>query len=109
MVSDGLHDRPQAAVSDAKALAGHASDVRFARCRSVERDIANDDVLLRHERGPLGGIDDDLTSREALSNVVVGVSLQDQCHSTRDEGPEALASRSFEVKLNRAIGKPIKP
>ena len=39
------HDR-RAAVADAETLAGHAADVALAAGRAVERDVADDDVVL---------------------------------------------------------------
>ena len=39
-----------AAVAHAEALAGHAADVGLAARRAVERDVADDDVLLGRER-----------------------------------------------------------
>ena len=46
VIADALdHDR-RAAVAHAEALARHAADVAFAARRAVERDVADDDVLL---------------------------------------------------------------
>ena len=53
VVADRLHDRVDAAVADAEALAGHAADVRLAAGRAVEGDVADDDVLLGDERRAL--------------------------------------------------------
>ena len=50
VIADRLDDRVDAAVADAEALAGHAADVGLAAGRAVEGDVADDDVLLRHER-----------------------------------------------------------
>ena len=50
VVADAFDDRVRAAVADGEALAGDAADVRLAAGRAVERDVADDDVLLGDER-----------------------------------------------------------
>src|SRR5439155_5257677 len=42
-------DRQRPAVSDGKAFAGDAAEVGFAASGAVERDIADEDVVLGHE------------------------------------------------------------
>ena len=49
MVADTLDDRVHATVADGEALAGHPAHVGLAARRAVERDVADDDVLLGHE------------------------------------------------------------
>ena len=50
VIADGFDDRMHAAVAHAEALARHAADVRLAAGRAIQRDVADDDVLLRLER-----------------------------------------------------------
>ena len=50
VIAHRLDDRIGAAVAHAEALARHAADVGLAARRAVEGDVADDDVLLRHER-----------------------------------------------------------
>ncbi len=45
MITDGFNDRIHAAVAYCKAFAGHAVDVGLTGCRTVERDVADDDVF----------------------------------------------------------------
>src|SRR5205807_7829393 len=54
VVPDPLDDRPGAAVADGEALARETADVGLAARRAVERDVADDDVVLRHERRGTG-------------------------------------------------------
>ena len=49
VVAHALDDGVDAAVAHAEALAGHAADVGLAAGRAVERDVADDDVLLGDE------------------------------------------------------------
>ena len=58
VVAHALDDGAGAAVADAEALAGHAADVRLAAGRAVERDVADEDVLLGDERRLARRIDD---------------------------------------------------
>ena len=46
VIADAFDDDRRAAVADAEALAGDAADVALAARRAVERDVADDDVLL---------------------------------------------------------------
>src|SRR3954451_22952430 len=53
VVADRLDDGGRARVAHAEALAGHPAEERLAARRAVERDVADDDVLLRGEGGRL--------------------------------------------------------
>ena len=54
VVADALDDRGRAGVAHAEPLADDAAEVRLARRRAVERDVAGDDVVLGDERAPRG-------------------------------------------------------
>ena len=49
VVADAFDHRPGAAVADAEPLGRPAAEERLAAGRAVQRDVADDDVLLRHE------------------------------------------------------------
>src|SRR6266403_5948661 len=97
MVAHRLDDRIRAAVAHGKALARHAADVRLTARRAVKADVADDDVLLRNERGPGRREYDDLAARESLAEVIVGVAFECKRHATRHERAEALAGGSPEM------------
>ncbi len=105
VVTDALDDRGRAGVADAEPLADDASDQGFATRRSVQRDVARDDVLLGHERRPLVGEQHQPSAREALAEVVVRVAFEPQRDAARNEGAEALACRADEVDGDRAVGQ----
>src|SRR5262249_7617369 len=90
VIADRLDDRLDAAVAHAKPFAGHAADVRLAARYAVKRDVAGDDVLLRHKRGTLRGIKDDLSAAQSLAEVIIGVALELQRHAARHERAQAL-------------------
>src|SRR6185312_16466328 len=91
VIAHPFDDGAGAAVADTEPLAGDAADEGLTAGGAVERDVADDDVLLGDERSLLGRIDDEPPAREPLAEVVVGVPLQRQRHAARDEGAEALA------------------
>src|SRR3990170_4771408 len=80
-----------AAVAARDAPPRHSAGEQAAAGGAVERDVADEDVLLRHERGPPGRIDDYLAAGEPLGDVIIGVALQPEGDAGRQEGAEALA------------------
>src|SRR4029078_8522637 len=86
VVADALHHRRRARVAHREALAGDAAEEDLAADRSVEHRVADDDVLLRHDRALPRRIDDDPPAREAFADVVVGLPLELQSHAARQEG-----------------------
>ncbi len=94
VVAGALDDGQRAAVADAEPLAGAAAEEGPAAGRAVERDVADEDVVLGDERRDLGREDDDLAAGEPLADVVVGVALERQRDPPRHEGAEALAGRA---------------
>ena len=63
MIPDGFHHGLSAAVSHGEALTRHASDIRLASRRTVERHVADNDVLLRNKGGAHGRKDDEFAAR----------------------------------------------
>src|SRR5262249_50920916 len=105
VVADTLDDRVDPAVAHAEPLAGHAAHAGLATRRAVEGDVADDDVLLGDERALLRREDDERAAREPLAPVVVGVALEGEADTARDESAEALPGRAGEVNLDRVVGE----
>ena len=74
--------------------------------RAVQRDVADDDVLLGDERRAPRRIHDDLAARQSLADVVVRVALERQRDAARHERAEALAGRAGELQLDRVVRQP---
>src|SRR5207249_8336802 len=106
VVAHALDDRVHAAVAYAEPLAGDAPHVRFAAGGAVERDVADHDVLFRHEGRRAGRIDDELAAREPLAPVVVGVALEREADAPRHERAERLARGAGEVDADRVVSQP---
>ena len=60
MVTDAFDHGVDARVAHAKAFASDAVDVSLAGGGAVERDVADEDVILGFEGRALGRIDDNL-------------------------------------------------
>ena len=60
-------------------------------------------VLLGDELGTAIGPDHDSPTRQSFGDVVVGVALESQGDAGRDERAEALAGRSTELDVDRAV------
>ena len=83
VVAHALDDRGHAGVADAEPLPHPAADEHLARRRAVPDDVAGDDLLVRREgRGPVRA-DHQPPAGQPLADVVVGVALEPQRHSTR--------------------------
>src|SRR3989304_1074176 len=105
VVAAALDDGDGAAVSHREALTRHAAREQAAAGGAVERDVADEDVLLRHEGRAPRRVDDDLAAGEPLGDVVVGVTLQPEGHAGRQEGSEALAGGAAEADRYRVGGE----
>ena len=103
VVADALHDRQRAAVADRKTLAGDASHVGLAAGRAIQAHVADDDVLVRRERGLPRREHDELAARQPLAPVVVRIPLEAERDAARHERAEALARRAGEVHANRVV------
>src|SRR5439155_12134142 len=107
VVADALHHRRGARVAHAEPLADDATEVGLATGRPVHRNVAGDDVVFGGEARLAVGEAYDPSAREALGRVVVGVALEAQRDTAREERAEALAGRAAQVHVDRAVGKPL--
>src|SRR5262249_56158395 len=95
-----------AAVAHAEALAGDAADVGLTAGRSIERDVADDDVVLGHEGARARREHGELAAPEPLTPVVVGVAIQREGDAARHERAEALPGRAREVDAEHGARRP---
>src|SRR5439155_12385757 len=107
VVADALDHRGDAAVAHAEPLAGLAAEEDLAARRAVERDVADDDVLLRREGRLARRVDDDAPAREALAEVVVVVALDLDGDAGGEPGAEALARGARELDADRLRRQPL--
>ena len=103
MIAHPLYDRFRPAVPYAESLARNAPDERLPARRAVQRDVADDGVLLRGEGRAFGRHDRHLAAGESLAEVVVGVAFQTHRDARREEGPEALPPGAGQVDTDRVL------
>ena len=97
-------NRGGAGVANSEPLARHAVEESLAGSRAVKHDVADQDVLFRHEVGPLRrDRRSDSSAGESLADVIVGVAFERQRHALRQKRAEALAGRAVEVELDRVF------
>ena len=109
VIADALDHRVHAGVAHAEPLAREAADVRLAGGRAVERDVADDDVLLRHEGRVARRIDDDLAAREPLADVVVRVALEHERHARGTNAPKLWPAEPLKWSWIVSSGRPAAP
>jgi len=105
VVSDTFDNSVGSGVSDGESLGSDTPEVCLSRGCTVQADVADDDVLLRLESGHLGRVDDETASRETLSDVVVGVTLELDGDTRSHECTERLSSRTPHVDVDRVLGQ----
>ena len=99
VVADTLDHRGRARVAHREALAGDAAEERAPGGRAVEHGVADDHALLGAVRGAVGRPNGDHASRQALADVVVGVTDERQLDPGREPGAERLAGGTVELEL----------
>jgi hypothetical protein len=109
VIAHSFHDRHGPGVADAKTFAGLALDKRLSLGRAVEGHIPDYNVLLRNESGAWRRAYNDFSARESLADMIIGITLQGEGDSLREEGPEALPCRSDEPEPYRIVGSPLAP
>src|SRR5207253_11375078 len=95
VVADAFDDGDRAAVAHGKSLAGDAAEESLTAGRAVERDVADQDVLLGLERGLARRPNRHQGAGQALARVVVRVTFKIECHAGSRPRAEALAGRSL--------------
>jgi len=107
MVAHALHHRIGATVAHAEALAANPAEVRLARGCSIKRDVADDDVFFRHEGCRFRREHHDLSTRQTLADVIVGIALERQGDPARNEGTKALSGGAIEMDLDGVVRQTI--
>ena len=87
-------------------LAGHAAEVTLAPYGAVQHGIADDDVVFSLlDLAFRWRIDDQLSARQALADVVVGFTRQLNGHTMRKPGTEGLAGGAPGFDLDGVLGQ----
>ena len=94
---------PGATVADTESFGSASAEEGLAARGTVEHDVADQDVLFRHERAFRGRIDDDASAGESLADIVVGVPTQFQRDAVGQKRPETLAGRTVEFDVDGVV------
>src|SRR5205823_12172032 len=94
VVAGAFDHRDGARVAHREALAGDAAEIALALDGAVEHGVSDDDRFLGLEAAIGRRPNDNAAAREALADIVVGVTLELEGHAAREPGAEALAGRS---------------
>ena len=105
MIAHCFDDGIDTTITHRKALACHATHKQLATGRAVQRDVADDHVVLRREGRILRREDGDSSTGEPLADVIVGIALETERHATRHERPKTLTRRAIEADADRVIGQ----
>src|ERR1700693_841200 len=103
VVADPLNHGQRAGISDTESLGGLPAEIRLALDGSVKGNVADEDVLLRAERGSPRGINDDAASGQPLADIVVGVPFKFDCHSVRQPRAQTLTGRAGYTNVNGVV------
>src|SRR5262249_29485056 len=75
--------------------------------RAVKHGISDDDRFFRHDARIRRRADDQVAARQALADIIVGISLKFEGDAAREPGAEALAGRAGEADMYRIVGQPL--
>jgi hypothetical protein len=103
VVTHALNNGSDAGVTDGETLGGHTAEETGTSGSAVETDVTDDHVLLGLEDGRARWVDDQATTRQTLSNVVVAVTLKLKSDTRGKEGTEGLAGRATNVGVDGVL------
>mmetsp|Transcript_40368 Transcript_40368/g.87399 ORF Transcript_40368/g.87399 Transcript_40368/m.87399 type:complete len:427 (+) Transcript_40368:321-1601(+) len=112
VVASPFNHGPNATVAHCEAFRSDAVDKGHPGGRTIERGVANDDVLGRIKASSHclpWGIDDQRTSTQALAKVILRITFKLQQDTLHCEGTEGLARSSHEFQMacaGRQAGSP---
>ena len=78
MVTYSFDDSNSSAISNAEPFAHNSSKEHLALGRTIENNVASDDVVLSGKRRTLRGTNDDPTTRKTFAGVIVGIAFEFQ-------------------------------
>jgi hypothetical protein len=105
VVTNALNDGRSTGVSDSKPLGGDTAEEAATGSSTVQADVSNKDVLLCLEHGRARGVDDQATTRQTLTDVIVGIALKLQSDTRSQESTKRLTGRALDINVNSVQGK----
>jgi hypothetical protein len=87
-------------VSDGKSLSSNTTEEASTSSSTVQASVTDKDVLLGLENGRTGRVDDQTTTRQALADVIVGITLKLKSDTRSKESTERLTSGALDVNMD---------
>ena len=92
MVTNALNHSTSTTVSNCESFRCSATDKRHAARCSIKTNITDDDVVRCLEGGFLRRVNNDLTTRQSFTHIIVGITFKLDGDSTGKESSKALTS-----------------
>ena len=103
MVSHALDDCEGAAVTDRKALCSPAAKKRMPAGRAIQHDVPNNDIFSGNESTTLTRINRNSPARQALADIVIGITGKLQRNAMGQPGSETLPCGPGKAGVDRTI------
>jgi hypothetical protein len=103
VITHTLNDGGDTGVTDGETLSGDTAEETGTSSSAVQADVTNDHVLLGLEDRAAGRVDDEATTRQTLSDVIVAVTLELKGDTRGKVGTEGLASGTTDVGVDGVL------
>lgn len=90
VVTNTLNDSGGTGVADGETLSSNTTEEGSTAGSTIQADVANENVLLSLEDGRARRVHDQATTRQALADIVVGITLELQGDTRSEESTEGL-------------------
>jgi len=100
VVTDTFDDGSGTGVSDGETLSGNTTEEASTGSSTVQASVTNENVLLRLEDSRAGRVDDQSTTRQALADIIVGITLKLECNTRSEESTERLTSGALDINMD---------
>ena len=97
MVADAFDDGGAARVPHTETLAGTAAGVKVTAGGAIHHGVAQDGVFRGREFHASPRFDDDFARGHAFTDIIVGLTRQDQLDAAAEERAEGLAGAAFQL------------
>src|SRR5450432_641936 len=94
--SNALNDCERTTITYGKTLTGSTGSEEIATSCSIENGITDNRILLRSEMRVTWRVDDNLPTSHTLTNIIIGLTIENQAHTRYVECTEALTRRTLE-------------
>jgi hypothetical protein len=83
MIADTFDDCMATRIPDRKAFGRSTANEDLAACRTIEANVADDNVVLSFEGGAVIWIQNDTSTRKPFADVIVGISFEFESNAVR--------------------------